>query len=72
MSERVLIFGEPKRSEAGRNMVRECVLPREALLLWFQMFLRWNYKTDTVEGTPRDDTGERVADLRITLMTQSQ
>ncbi len=31
--ERVLISGEPKRSEVGRDMERECVLPREALLL---------------------------------------
>jgi hypothetical protein len=33
--ERVLISGEPTRSEAGRYMERKYVLPREALLLWY-------------------------------------
>ena len=32
--ERVLISGESTRSEAGRYMEREYVLPRETLLLW--------------------------------------
>ena len=31
---RDLISGEPTRGEVGRYMVRRCVLPREALLLW--------------------------------------
>jgi len=33
--ERVLISGEATRSEAGRDMERKYVLPREALLLWY-------------------------------------
>ena len=33
--ERVLISGEPTRSEAGRDMERKYVLPRETLLLWY-------------------------------------
>lgn len=36
LAERVPIFDEPKRTEAGRDTRRWCVLPREALLLWFQ------------------------------------
>jgi len=31
--EQDLISGEPNRSEAGRDMGRWCVLPREALLI---------------------------------------
>ena len=46
--ERVLISGEPTRSEAGRYMERKYVLPGEALLLW-HLFVSMSVITDLSE-----------------------
>ena len=57
--ERALISGRPNRSEAGRDMGRQCVLPGEDLLLcWGQ--LRARVENRIAEGAPGGDKGAEV------------
>ena len=71
VSERVLISGEPNRSEAGRDMGRQCVLPGEHLLLWWGELLT-PLENRTAEGEPQAEREQRWADLRIVLKTQGR
>lgn len=36
VAERDLISGEPTHGEVGRDMGRQCALPREAFLCWYR------------------------------------
>ncbi len=71
MGERGLISGEPNRSEAGRDMGRCCVLPREALLTWRRR-LPETLENLTDKESPKRSRGQRVADLRVVLMIQGR
>jgi hypothetical protein len=57
--ERALISGEPNRSGAGRDMGRQCSLPREDLLLWWGPLLA-PVENRPVEGEPRGGKGAEV------------
>ena len=59
LTKRVLIFGEPNRSGAGRDMGRQCVLPGEDLLLcWGQL---WAAVENLIaEGVPGGEKGAEV------------
>jgi hypothetical protein len=59
VTKRVLISGEPNRSEAGRYMGRQCVLPGEDLLLcWGQLLAA--VENQIAEGVPRGEEGAEV------------
>ena len=59
MTERALISGEPNRSEAGRDMGRQCVLPGEDLLLCSSQ-LRAGVENRIAQGVPGGDEGAEV------------
>ena len=59
MTERALISGEPNRSEAGRDMGRQCVLPGEDLLLCSGRLLA-GVENPIAEGVPRGGKGAEV------------
>lgn len=59
MTERALISGEPNRSEAGRDMGRQCVLPGEDLLLCSGRLLA-GVENQIAEGVPGGEEGAEV------------
>ena len=59
MTERALISGEPNRSEAGRDMGRQCVLPGEDLMLCSGRLLA-GVENPIAEGVPRGGKGAEV------------
>jgi hypothetical protein len=59
LTRRVLISGGPKRSGAGRDMGRQCVLPGEDLLLCWSQLLG-PVENRIVEGVPGGDKGAEV------------
>ena len=71
MAERDLISGEPTRCEVGRDMGRQCALPREALLCWYLMLPEDAIKPNRL-GEPEAGRVQRVADSRIVLKTQGR
>jgi len=59
LTKRVLISGEPNRSEAGRDMGRQCVLPGEDLLFCSSQLLA-GVENRIAEGVPGGDEGAEV------------
>ena len=54
VNRRDLISGEPNRCGAGRHLGRQCVLPREALLLWHRKL------PQVLENRPDEENPKRV------------
>jgi hypothetical protein len=68
--ERVLISGEPNRSEAGRDMGRQCDLTRGSPPVLALIVSRKGHKTEPRGEKPQLGKGQRAADLRVVLRTQ--
>ena len=58
MAEQGLISGEPRHCEVGRDTVRRCVLPREALLHWY-LELPEDIIKPNCEGDPEAGLGAK-------------
>jgi len=70
--ERVLISGEPNRSEVGRDMGRQRDLTRGSPPVLASIVFRRGHQTDPRGERPQLGKGQRAADLRVVLRTQGQ